>query len=278
VKRGLLQMAKAGVQGLVWSGGGEPTTHPEWLSCVEQAASVGLKQGMYTMGGLLRQDTATALAGMATWVVVSLDCVDGETYHLEKGVPAERFQAACNGVRWLAAAGTATVGVSFLLHGGNWHKAEDMLALARSLGATYTTFRPTIETSVDAPAVCIEDRRWIADALPLLDALKAERDVECDPGRFKAYQDWQQRSYSTCYGIRLNATVTPDGRVWVCPQRRGIEGSCLGDLKTESFADIWARHPGQWTDFRECRVMCRLNAINEQLAAVYQPRAHEAFV
>lgn len=278
VKRGLSQMATAGVQGLVWSGGGEPTTHPQWLSVLEHAASVGLQQGMYTMGGLLNPQTADALASLATWVVVSLDCVDAATYRLEKGVPESRFDAACDGVRWLSSAKKATVGVSFLLHGGNWHKAEDMLALARALGATYTTFRPTIETSAQAPAVCIEDRRWIADALPMLDRLAAEADVECDPSRFAAYQDWRHRSYDTCYGIRLNATVTPDGRVWVCPQRRGIEGSCLGDLKTESFEAIWARHPGQWTDFTDCRVMCRLHGVNEQLAAVYQARPHEAFV
>lgn len=278
VKRGLTQMAAAGVKGIVWSGGGEPTTHPQWLSCLEHAKAVGLQQGMYTLGGLLTPQTAEALGGLATWVVVSLDCVDALSYHLEKGVHQDRFTAVCDGIRWLSAAQKATVGVSFLLHGANWHTAEDMLALARRLGATYTTFRPTIETSVQNPAVCLEDRRWIADALPMLERLAAEPDVECDPSRFAAYQDWRHRSYDTCYGIRLNATVTPDGRVWVCPQRRGIEGSCLGDLRTESFADLWARHPGQWTDFTDCRVMCRLHGVNEQLAAVYQPRAHEAFV
>lgn len=278
VSRGLWQMAQAGVQGVVWSGGGEPTTHPQWLSIVERASEVGLQQGMYTLGGLLRPDTARTLASHATWVVVSLDCADAETYAAEKGVPAARFEAACQGVRWLAEAGHATIGVSFLLHRSNWHRAADMLTLARSLGATYTTFRPTIETDVHAPAVCTEQRGWISTALSTLQAMAAERDVECDPDRFVAYRDWQARSYTACYGIRLNATVTPDGRVWVCPQRRGMAGSSLGDLRTESFVDIWARHPRQWTDFSDCRVMCRLHGLNEQLAAIEQPRTHEAFL
>ena len=57
VRRGLQQMAKAGVQGIVWTGGGEPTTHTHWLEIVEYAATLGLQQGMYTLGGLLRPDT-----------------------------------------------------------------------------------------------------------------------------------------------------------------------------------------------------------------------------
>jgi MoaA/NifB/PqqE/SkfB family radical SAM enzyme len=278
VKRAAREMAAAGVQGVTWTGGGEPTTHPKWLECVELVVDAGLQQGMYTLGGLFNRYTAQVLARRASWIVVSLDCADAETYAAEKGVPPARFAAACDGIRWLAEPGTTTVGVSFLLHGKNWHHVDDMLALARSLGATYTTFRPTIETHPDAPTLLVGDRAWIDQALPVLDAIAQEPDVECDPSRFAAYRDWRGRSYDTCYGIRFNATITPDGRVWVCPQRRGIPGSEIGDLRRESFEDIWARHPGQWTDFSDCRVMCRLHLMNEVLAAVYAPQRHEAFV
>lgn len=278
VYRSLAEMADVGVKGIVWSGGGEPTTHPDWLSIVERGAELGLQQGMYTLGGLLRPASARTLAAVATWVVVSLDCADAESYSAEKGVPPERFTAACDGVRFLAGAGSTTVGVSFLLHAGNWRQADAMLSLARGLGATYTTFRPTIETSPADPATCIGDRSWIAEAASRLAPLAEEPDVECDIDRFLEYLNWESRSYSTCYGVRFNATITPDGRVWLCPQRRGIPDSMIGDLRVESFADLWLRHPGNRTDLSDCRVMCRLHLMNEQLHAVYQPRAHEAFV
>jgi MoaA/NifB/PqqE/SkfB family radical SAM enzyme len=278
VRRALEQMAAAGVRGVVWTGGGEPTTHSQWPEIVQHAASLGLEQGMYTLGGLLRPESARTLAEAATWVVVSLDCADPVTYHHEKGVPTDRFWRAVDGIRWLAEPKLTTVGVSFLLHAGNWRKAETMVYLARQLGATYTTLRPTIETSPDAPATCTGDRSWIAEAFETLVAIAKEPDVECDVERFMEYLDWNGRTYSTCYGVRFNATITPDGRVWLCPQRRGIPDSLLGDLRTESFADIWARHPGQRTDLSDCRVMCRLHLMNQQLSQVYAPRAHEAFV
>lgn len=276
VRRGLREMFEAGVRAVIWSGGGEPTVHPEWLDAVNAAALCGLEQGMYTAGSLLKMQQAKALASYAAWVVVSLDAVDRETYKSEKGV--DGFMAACNAFRWMADTGAAAIGASFLLHAGNWRLAPEMLGLGRALGARYVTFRPIIDTLPDQPAVCVSDRKWIDDAMPMLYELQEEHDVEVDPERFASYRDWSGRSYRACHGIKLNATVTPDGRVWVCPQRRGVTGSQVGDLREESFAALWARHVGAWTDFDQCRVMCRLHHVNEALDEVFKPRAHEAFI
>lgn len=278
VLRTLDDMRAAGVLAIVWSGGGEPTTHPDWLSIMDYAAALGFQQGVYTLGGLLTSATASRLASVATWVVVSLDCADAETYAAEKRVPPSRFDAACHGLTALIGQ-QAVVGASFLLHGENWRQCGDMLSLGRALGADYTTFRPAIRTSADQPSICTDDRAWIADALAAgadLRAVADEPDVEIDLSRFAAYADWAGHGYTSCEGIQLNTTITPDGRVWVCPQRRGV--TALGDLRTESFSDIWARHPRQFTVDAGCRVMCRLHPVNETLTALRAPRRHEAFV
>lgn len=277
VRRALAEAKALGAKSLVWSGGGEPTTHPYWVEAIAEAHRLGYAQGMYTLGGLLTPTTGVFLATRADWVVVSLDAPDDQTYAAEKGVPPARFDAALDGIRSLVGH-QAAVGVSFLLHAGNWVRADEMVALARTLGATYTLLRPSVQFSPAAPGTLTGDRSWVSLVLPILRRLAAEPDVEVDPERFVRFRDWTAHPYAACYGIRLSTTVTPDGRVWICPNRRGYAKSCLGDLRTESFAAIWARHPGQWTDFRECRAMCRLFAVNEELAAVYAPRQHEEFV
>ncbi|MGE3703767.1 MAG: radical SAM protein [Vicinamibacterales bacterium] len=281
VTRQWLPQAKAaGVQAVVWTGGGEPTLHPDWMAIVDQAHVLGFQQGMYTLGGHLTRESAAHLAARAAWVVVSLDCADAETYAAEKGVGPARFDDACAGVRWLAAANGAVVGVSFLLHAGNWVDAPRMLALAQSLGATYATFRPTIEVSQDRPGHLLGDRAWVqtADARTLLVELAATPGVECDPERFQEWAAWRQHPYATCYGIRLGATITPDSRMWTCVNRRGLPDSLLGDLRTESFMQAWSRHPRQWAVDQSCRAMCRLHPVSRQLADVFAPRVHEAFI
>lgn len=277
IQRALGEMTQAGVQGVVYSGGGEPTLHPQFTEITSYGAAVGLKQGLYTLGGHITPQTFVGMYPVLEWAVVSLDCIDGQTYAAEKGVSPARFDAACEGVRLLCGV-VPTVGVSFLLHAQNYQHMGRMLTLSRALGATYTTFRPTIETSTTHPETCAVDRSWVTAALPDLERFARETDVECDPARFVEYRDWISRSYRTCYGIRMVTQITPDGRVWVCPNRRGIAGSELGNLTTESFTEIWARHPGHWTDFSGCRAMCRLHLLNKQLSPVFSDYAHEAFV
>lgn len=269
------QMCGLGVRGLVFSGGGEPTLHPQFEAFVERAE--GLELGMYTLGGHLPEARAALVRDRFTWVVVSLDAIDADTYAREKRVPGSRFRDACRGIERLAG-GRAAVGVSFLLHAGNWQSIDEMVALARYMGATYVTLRPTIETEASDLSQIAGDRSWVTTALPKLQALADEPDVEVSPERFVEYRDWQGHGYSTCYGVRLVTQITPDGRMWICPNRRGLAGSELGDLSKESFAAIWARHPGQVTDFSDCRAMCRLHQVNQTLDTVYAPRAHEAFV
>src|SRR5262249_3869830 len=47
------QMAAAGVRGLIFTGGGEPTVHRDLESLVALARSLGLDVGLITHGGLL---------------------------------------------------------------------------------------------------------------------------------------------------------------------------------------------------------------------------------
>lgn len=277
VLRVLGEASEAGVQGVVWTGGGEPTLHPRWQDIVSAAEVVGLEQGMYTLGGHFTERSGRHLGRIAKWVIVSLDAADGETYAAEKRVSAERFQKACQGIQWLSGH-NATIGVSFLLHAGNWENTLQMLALGRALGANYVTFRPTIEVDQSKPNTATGDRLWIEEAMPMLRQLATRPDVECDPDRFLMWMDWENHGYSVCHGIKLNATITPDGKMWVCPQRRGVEGSSVGDLTKESFAQVWQHHPGSWNDLSRCRAMCRLHLVNHVVNPIMTTYTHEAFV
>jgi MoaA/NifB/PqqE/SkfB family radical SAM enzyme len=278
VWRALDELKATGVKAIVWSGGGEPTLHPHVMDIVQRAHELGFQQGMYTLGGHLTAEGAQVLAKAASFVVVSLDAPDPYAYAKEKGVPESRFDAACQGIKWLSAAKGAAIGVSFLLHEANWMRAYSMLGMARELGATYATFRPAIQFDRQHQNRPEGSRSWVTSALVTLRSLATQPDVELDPERFVEYRDWQGHGYATCYGVRLNATITPDGRVWVCPNRRGMPGSSLGDLRTESFGSIWARHPAHFAVNDQCRVMCRLHAVNQTLDAIESPTEHEAFV
>lgn len=277
VRRVLQQAAGAGVKSIVWTGGGEPTTHQEWHWLMAYACELGLEQGLYTMGTLMSAAQADTVRQWLSWVVISLDHADAETYAREKRTTTRNFHRACETITALTG-GAAAIGVSFLLHAGNYTQAPAMLALSRTLGATYTTFRPLVDTAPNAPGTLLGDRSWVRIATPGLQALAAQPDVELDVARFEEWAGWSGHGYASCHGPALNTTITPDGRMWVCPNRREYAGSCLGDLRTESFADIWARHPGHVPVTHDCRALCRLHPVNRTLHELGQTRPHENFI
>lgn len=277
VIRALGEARAAGAKGVIWSGGGEPTLHPQFEQITNEAARLGFDQGMYTHGGHIGEGRAVFIRKHFSWVVVSLDRADEDSYRAYKGGGKAGFTNACQGVRNLTG-GTCTVGVSFLLDESTWRSMPEYVRLANSLGASYTTFRPMVNFEQADPALPTDDRSWITEALPALRYAASLPDVVCDVERFLEYRDWQGRAYNTCMGIRLNTTITPDGRMWLCPNRRGFAGSELGDLNKQSFGEIWSLHPGQWTDFSQCRVMCRLHLVNERMAAIEAPMEHVSFI
>lgn len=273
------QAAAAGVRGIVWMGGGEPTLHPSWSGFVKFAHDCGVKQGVYTNGGrdvASDPDAAEALS----WAVISLDYADADGYDRAKGTKPGYFERVlANSRRLIQSHPKCKVSASFVIGEDNYADVARMVSLSEDNGFAEAVFRPKILFDDANPAVREGGVDWVDAARSFLCWAADRPGVVCDISRFVAYRDWDgRRPYASCLGIRLNGTITPDGRVWVCPNRMGFEDSCLGNLTHESFAEVWARHPGRWDDFSRCRVMCRLHGVNCSLAPLTKSLEHGEFV
>lgn len=269
------QLAEVGVASVTWTGGGEPTLHPHFADIVAYADGK-FEQAIYTHGGhIIEKDLAGLLKRSMTFVYVSLDAVDPESYKRDKRV--DRFYDVCRGIGALAAAeGPATVGVGYLVTEQNWWAAGAAASLAVDLGADYVQLRPTISYTQDAPGVPAEDTSWMTDALPYLESLACPF-VEVDLDRFRGYRDWTGHGYETCWWSALQTVITPNGKVWTCVNKREHPAAELGDLSVESFADVWVRRPVARVD-GSCRVSCRGHLANLELDRIFASQQHAAFV
>lgn len=271
----IYQLHQYGVRSLVWSGGGEPTLHPDFDRIV---SACKLPMGMYTNGTLITPHRAELLKARLAWVYVSLDAATGDEYAAAKGVTPNQFDRAVQGIRELVRApGQATVGIGFLLNAGNWRNANTMQALGQELGADYIQFRPTILYKPNAPGEIEGSTDWIPDALYTLENMHAEPGIEVDLNRFRMLREWAGHGYNTCWWSGLQTVITPDGRAWACLNKRGYEGAVLGDLNDDTFEAIWQRAPIQAVN-GSCRVMCRGHIPNTELSAMREPRAHGEFI
>ncbi len=274
----LRQLAEIGGISVTWTGGGEPTLHPDFDLIVSAGADLGVQQAIYTHGGHITEERAALLKRALTFVYVSLDAADPDSYRLAKGV--DRFAAACDGIRRLVAAeGPATVGVGYLVTERNWGQSGEAVRLVKELGADYVQFRPTVRYDQDEPDQVDEDTGWIVEALEMLEALAEyfPELVVVDTDRFRMYQGWQGHGYPTCWWSGLQSVVTPNGKMWTCVNKREHPAALVGDLSQESFQAIWSRRPLARVD-EHCRVMCRGHLANLALDGIMAPRDHPAFV
>ena len=273
----LWELSRAGVQSVTFTGGGEPTLHPDFSDIVKSAANYGLSVGLYTHGGHIDDEMAALLKHYCTWVYVSLDECTPADYQRSKGVDGYAPVVAGIG-RLRMAEGKAVVGVGFLLHEGNYRKSREMVELGRGLGADYVQFRPTIHTDPQEPGKLAENTGWMKAAIDWLQPHSADPFVSLDLPRFADYQNWQGHGYTTCHWSGLQTVITPNGMVWRCVNKREQPGALLGDLTKELFADIWERAGGACTVDSQCRVLCRGHIANQTIDAVMSEPLHSNFI
>ena len=284
----LAQLSMFGVKSISWTGGGEPTLHPDFeeiiLSCHswgrDKQLNIGfpIDQGIYTHGGHIGEKRAIIMKKAMTWVYVSLDATDARQYALDKGVPAKRFAAALQGISNLVKAdGDAVIGVGFMIHSGNYDKAHEMIKLAHDLGADYCQFRPAVIFDSQEPGKAAENTEWALKAMNYLKKFSGSDFVQVDLKRFDEYFNWWQHGYETCWWSGMQTVITPNGKVWTCVNKREYPGHELGDLNEDSFEDIWNRH-GLATVDSSCRLLCRGHAANKALDELMKVPAHVNFI
>lgn len=266
------QLFVGGVQSITWTGGGEPTLHPQFDAIINACP---LPQGVYTHGGHITPERAQLMKRAMEWIYISLDECTPEAYIKSKGV--NRFNQVLDGIdRLVEADGEAVIGLGFMIHKDNYNQMPDMVALGRRLGVGYVQFRPTIAYSHDNPNAADEYTAWVKNATSYLEAYRNVPFVHADIDRFRMYANWE-RPYNTCYWTQLQSVITPNGKVWTCVNKREYAGECLGDLSIESWADVWARATAcQVND--TCRIMCRGHLPNITINQMVTEPAHSAFI
>jgi MoaA/NifB/PqqE/SkfB family radical SAM enzyme len=274
ITHALLDMKVFGVRSVTWSGGGEPTIHPDFDYLVE---SCPMPQGIYTNGTLINPRRAALMKKRMEWVYISLDRHDRGSYREYKRT--DGFDQAVAGIRNLVAAdGSATIGVGFLLSEQNVDYIPDMVRMRRFLGVDYVQFRPEINYNVDSPQSNPGNTGWVARAIEKLREVENRESVIVDLERFDMYRRWLIHPYKTCYWVQMQTVITPDGSVWQCCNRRGFDESKLGNLHEEPFALIWTRSKAHTVNER-CRVMCRGHIPNLTLDEIMrEPSGHDLFV
>ena len=256
-----------GVKAVQYTGGGEPTIHPQFDDVIAATLERGLQWAVVT-NGVRSRDLSTA-----TWIRVSLDAGRRETYAKIRQCPPRHFDKAC------ATIDRHRPGVGFVVTPDNWREVVEATRLVKSLGAS--NIRIGAQFSGDGIDLHAPYRAEAAALVREAVSLADDRFEVTD--RFSEKMDdlaQGRPEYKRCGYQHFTTYIGADQNLYRCCVYAYNPRGLLGSIKDRRLKDVWREiaYPDfRSFDARGCE-RCQFNRINRGINEVLEPDLSEAFV
>jgi MoaA/NifB/PqqE/SkfB family radical SAM enzyme len=272
------EIKEVGALSIQFTGGGEPTVHPECDKIFSRALEHGLRCALVSNGVKWSADLIKNLLPRFDWVRVSVDAGDAASYSRIRRTPTAHWGRVWANIKGLAEAirlgeTHTNLGIGFVVTPDSYREIPEFAAVAAKSGAHNIRFSAMFSPEDEKPFVGIYDMvRVFID--------KARRVHETDT--FKVHDNFGSRfddlrqhapDYSFCSYQHYTAYVGGDMNAYRCCvlayNKRGlVEG---GNLKERSFTEFW-RSPERLADMNALDAKgcerCQFNVKNRQMLYV----------
>lgn len=285
--------ADIGVKSVTWTGGGEPTAYKKLMVGLERASALGFSQGINTNGSNLPEPMQNLIADSFDYVRFSVDAGTSETYSKTHRVKLDAFDKVIANIERICERRTArksglVVGFSFLVDESNVSDLAQAARLAKSIGVDYFQIKPIVYYEECNSQFDEESTLW-KDLYSQCDQV-ADLPDETFNIRLLGhkFEDMRRtdiehgRSYSSCRGNELLATVGADGSVDLCCAFKGQEEWSFGNIQEKSFKEIWdsdqRRDVMAKVNVKKCPPLCKAHEINKLIHYMKNMKRHKNFI
>ena len=277
--------AAIGVQGLQFTGGGEPTAHPEHLRIMREALELDLACALVTNGNLLRPGWEDVFPRFR-WLRVSMDAGTAEDYARIRRVKASAWGRMLTNLESLAKADVPNLGTSFIVTKENYKGILAGAKAAQSAGAKYfrigAFYNPDLDRYYDPSA-----GMRLSGKSPILREIEEMIEMAkgaCPEGfvfdQFTKRVEYMRRKPTQpfCGYQHVNVYVGGDLGVYRCCEYAYNDHGLLGSLKDQSFLQWWRSHEAddkyRCFDATKC-MTCPFHTKNELMEFMTRPDISE---
>lgn len=231
---GFLEEAEMlGVKAITWTGGGEPTMHPNFAEFVEKAFRLGLDQGLITNGWCPTNFNPSLL----NWIRVSRSSL---------GLNMEKL-------KYLRQCETLGLAINY---NGNYKEVNEAVKIGEKIGVDYVQIRPVLNTKGK-----ITEQGFGLNIKPHTLLIMSE---------YKFEDAKIKHNYKKCEAFHFVPFVWENGDVDVCGYMRNIPGYNLGNIYKESFKDIMKKAHKSVPVCDNCQVCCKNHELNKLINELKQ--------
>ncbi|VEN74518.1 Radical SAM protein [Candidatus Desulfarcum epimagneticum] len=230
------------VKAVTFSGGGEPFCYPYFLKAVEKLSDSEIKFASLTNGSRLTGEIAEIFSYNATWLRISMDGWDDESYSEYRGVKPGEFSKIINNIiDFEKLSGKCHLGVCINTDKKNYSHIYKLIEKLRDSGVKSIKVAPCIisnngkENNVYHKPIFDETKDQINRAKEKFEKQGLEI--------FDSYHmqlDAFQKDYSWCPSLQTNPVIGADLNVYSCQDKAyNLETGVIGSIKDRRFKDFW---------------------------------------
>lgn len=257
------EIARLGIEGLEFAGGGEPALHPQCFEFAERASKLGIKVGMLTNG--TRYDLGRAVRYFS-YIRIGIDAHNDALYTIVKSPKSKgQFDVVVrNTIDLLNKRGKSPspkIGFKFLLGKKNYEYLAAMAEFSKEIGVDYAWFAAEHNSESELN----EYERDLVEKT--LASLKIRY-----PG-FVRGSVTRLRASVPCFMAPIHTVMDAHGNLFVCCYMNRPEKNSFGNALSDGFEKVWfsEKHWQIQKSFtvKECdQFSCRWHVYNREMKQV----------
>jgi Fe-coproporphyrin III synthase len=233
-------LIEMGVKAVTFSGGGEPLIYPHIAEAVNKLGKSGIKLATLTNGSHLHEDISEAFARYGTWVRISIDGWDAESYAKIRNVKLTEFDLVLKNMRNFAKSKSSCVlGINYVIDNQNYGHVLEFSKLMKDVGVNHMKIMGVL-VSNDGRESNEYHSTFRNDVYKQIEQAKSLED-----DNFKIidhYHEFPERfdkDYQTCPSMQFLTIIGADSKVYSCHDKAYTELGLLGSIENRRFKDFW---------------------------------------
>lgn len=295
MKDRIMEMHEKGLKSVLYAGTGEPLTNNEAADIIIDTKKIGVDVALSTNGVLFTPNIIERCLPSISWVRFSVSGGTEDTYNkIHRGKPGD-LQKVFDNIHAAAEFKRrynlkTVINVQIVMVKENEDEIVQLAKKVKELGADQYLVKSVGVTELQENNVAetmdrnvfYGSREEMQRELELLNDESFSAIFRVNRiNRMKT-----ERAYKECYGAPFHVNIDANGNVWPCCCLIGMKNMCYGNIKENTFEDVWKSEERmdvlkrlKDAELAMCPVgECKLGAINEYLHKLKNPNEHVNFI
>ena len=238
----LEDLDEMGVQALTFSGGGDPFYYKPLLPVLKWLAGSPIRFASLTNGAKLEGELAEMFSSHGTWLRVSIDGWDDESYSIYRGVKKGEFTKVMKNMEsFKKLEGACHLGVSIIVDKKNASHIYDFIRKLKNIGVDNVKVSPGIVSN--------EGRKNNEYHRSIFSQVKEQTKKaieDLDEENFEIFDSYHEldekfeKEYNWCPYLQILPVIGADLNIYPCQDKAyNLDDGLIGSIKNQRFKDFW---------------------------------------